>query len=110
MRAERDHGRGSLSPRHEFFSSGKEIYIPLDFPLIIRPSYVLGGRGMIIVNDYPTLHKNLKKAFELAPNQPVLVEEFLDGAIEVDIDAKPITIGNITRHIVMVRCIGKYDT
>ncbi len=58
----------------------------LQFPVIIRPSYVLGGRGMEVVADFPSLQKKILP-FILDEKHPVLIEEFLENAIEVDVDA-----------------------
>ncbi|HVP06419.1 MAG TPA: ATP-grasp domain-containing protein, partial [Candidatus Acidoferrum sp.] len=61
--------------------------IQLGFPLLLRPSYVLGGRGMAIAYGKDRLHKYLNAAFESAPGQAVLVDKFLEDAFEVDVDA-----------------------
>jgi len=59
----------------------------LTYPQIVRPSFVLGGRGMCIVNSNEELLRSLETAFYAAPNHPVLIERFLENAIEIDIDA-----------------------
>ncbi len=59
----------------------------LGFPLLLRPSYVLGGRGMAIVYGTRQLHSYLNAAFDAAPGQPVLIDKFLEDAFEVDVDA-----------------------
>ncbi len=75
----------------------------LGFPLLLRPSYVLGGRGMAIVYGKERLHKYLTAAFDAAPGQAVLVDEFLEDAFEVDVDAlcdgKACVIAGIMQHI-----------
>lgn len=57
------------------------------FPLIVRPSFVLGGRAMQIVHDRNTLMSSLEGIFSAAPNYPILIERFLENAIEIDVDA-----------------------
>ncbi|MBW2132321.1 MAG: carbamoyl-phosphate synthase large subunit [Deltaproteobacteria bacterium] len=58
------------------------------YPLMVRPSYVLGGRGMEVVHDEPSLRRYLKVAVEdVSPERPVLIDRFLDNAIEVEADA-----------------------
>lgn len=75
----------------------------IGFPLIIRPSFVLGGATMSIVNDEQQLGVCLQKAFALHPKQPVLIEKFLVDAIEIDVDAisdgKDIFIPGLLEHI-----------
>ncbi|PIE15924.1 MAG: carbamoyl phosphate synthase large subunit [Proteobacteria bacterium] len=73
------------------------------FPLVVRPSYVLGGRAMEIVGDLEELDGFLGEAFAASGDQPVLLDRYLKGAIEVDVDAvsdgKAVTIGGIMEHI-----------
>ncbi len=64
-----------------------EVARQLGYPLLLRPSYVLGGRGMAIVYGKDRLHKYLNAAFDAAPGQAVLVDKFLEDAFEVDVDA-----------------------
>lgn len=75
----------------------------LGFPLLLRPSYVLGGRGMAIVYGKEKLHQYLTAAFDAAPGQAVLVDEFLEDAFEVDVDAlcdgTDCIIAGIMQHI-----------
>ena len=75
----------------------------LGYPLLLRPSYVLGGRGMAIVYGKERLHKYLTEAFDSAPGQAVLVDEFLEDAFEVDVDAicdgHECIIAGIMQHI-----------
>jgi carbamoyl-phosphate synthase large subunit len=65
----------------------REIAARIGYPLMVRPSYVLGGRGMEIVHDDAMLDRYLKAAVELSPERPVLIDKFLDNAIEVEADA-----------------------
>ena len=72
-------------------------------PGLVRPSYVLGGRGMEIVYDEETLQGYITRATELSPEHPVLVDRFLEDAIEIDVDAlcdgTEVYIGGIMEHI-----------
>jgi carbamoyl-phosphate synthase large subunit len=73
------------------------------YPLVIRPSYVLGGRAMEIVYNDRELRRYMNETRELSPDSPLLLDHFLDNAIEVDIDAicdgKDILIGGVMEHI-----------
>lgn len=75
----------------------------IGFPLVVRPSYVLGGRAMEIVYDIPDLKRYLKEAVSVSNDAPVLLDRFLDDAIEVDVDAicdgETVAIGGIMEHI-----------
>jgi carbamoyl-phosphate synthase large subunit len=59
----------------------------IGYPLMVRPSYVLGGRGMEIVHDDAMLKRYVKAAVELSPERPILIDKFLDNAIEAEADA-----------------------
>ena len=63
-----------------------EIANSIGFPLVVRPSYVLGGRAMEIVYDNESLERYMKTAVKVSNDSPVLLDSFLDHAIEVDID------------------------
>ena len=73
------------------------------FPLIVRPSYVLGGRAMEIVYDQDELKSYMRRAVEVSNDSPILLDRFLDQAIEVDIDAvsdgQHVVIGSVMQHI-----------
>ena len=75
----------------------------LGFPIVVRPSYVLGGRAMEIVHAEEDLRRYLRNAFEVANSAPVLLDSFLDQAIEIDVDAvcdgDEVVIGAIMEHI-----------
>ncbi len=75
----------------------------IGFPLVVRPSYVLGGRAMEIVYDLKDLKRYLNNAVKVSNDSPVLLDRFLDDAIEVDVDAicdgKEVMIGGIMEHI-----------
>ena len=58
----------------------------IGFPILLRPSFVLGGRGMFIVYGPDELHQVVKEAFAAAPGKPVLIDKFLEDALEVDVD------------------------
>ena len=83
----------------EALTNAKEI----GYPLVVRPSYVLGGRAMEIVYNEPELLKYMKEAVSVSNDSPVLLDHFLNAAIEVDIDAisdgKQVVIGSIMQHI-----------
>jgi carbamoyl-phosphate synthase large subunit len=75
----------------------------IGYPLVVRPSYVLGGRAMAIVFDDEHLVLYMERAVEAAPDHPVLIDRFLDDAFEFDVDAlsdgKTTWIGGIQEHI-----------
>jgi carbamoyl-phosphate synthase large subunit len=75
----------------------------LTFPLVVRPSYVLGGRAMEIVHDPRDLERYMKEAVRVSNDSPVLLDRFLNDAIEVDVDAvsdgSDVIIGGIMEHI-----------
>ena len=64
-----------------------EIAHKIGYPLIVRPSYVLGGRGMEVVQDDEMLQQYLRAAVEISPERPILIDRFLDNAIEAEADA-----------------------
>ena len=69
------------------YAEALEIAKELSYPVLVRPSFVLGGRGMEIVYDDESLEGFIAKATEITPNHPVLIDRFLDDAIEIDVDA-----------------------
>jgi carbamoyl-phosphate synthase large subunit len=75
----------------------------IGYPVMIRPSYVLGGRAMEIVYDERSLKDYMKRAVKAAPEHPVLIDKYLEDAIEVDVDAlsdgKKVVIGGVMEHI-----------
>jgi carbamoyl-phosphate synthase large subunit len=85
------------------FEQARRIAADIGYPVLVRPSYVLGGRGMEIVYDEETLQGYIQRATELSPEHPVLVDRFLEDAIEIDVDAlcdgAEIYIGGIMEHI-----------
>ena len=81
---------GLTAPRHGMatsFAEAKEISDEIGFPVLVRPSYVLGGRGMEIVYDDDMLRDYIGRATQVSPEHPVLVDRFLDDAVEIDVDA-----------------------
>ncbi|GAA2695025.1 MULTISPECIES: carbamoyl-phosphate synthase large subunit [Actinosynnema] len=85
------------------FDEAKAIGDEIGYPVLVRPSYVLGGRGMEIVYDEDTLRGYIERATEISPERPVLVDRFLDDAIEIDVDAlydgHEVFIGGVMEHI-----------
>ena len=77
----------------------------IGFPLLVRPSYVLGGRGMGIVYDGAQLEKYMAEAAKISPDHPVYLDRFLEGAVEVDLDAlcdgEQVFVGGVLEHIEM---------
>ncbi len=75
----------------------------LSYPVLVRPSYVLGGRAMEIVYDEASLRRYIREAVSVSEKRPVLVDKFLDDATEVDVDAlsdgRTVVIGGIMEHI-----------
>jgi len=75
----------------------------IGYPVLVRPSYVLGGRAMAIVYDEESLDRYMSEAAEVTPDQPVLVDKFLEGAIEIDCDAvfdsNELYVGGVLEHI-----------
>ncbi|WP_291473861.1 carbamoyl-phosphate synthase large subunit [Corynebacterium sp.] len=69
------------------FDEAKAVAAEIGYPVLVRPSYVLGGRGMEIVYDEGSLHDYIDRATEITSDHPVLVDRFLDNAIEIDVDA-----------------------
>ena len=73
------------------------------YPVLVRPSYVLGGRAMVIAYDEETVVRYMKEAVEYSHDRPVLIDHFLEDAIEVDVDAlcdgEDVVIGGIMQHI-----------
>ncbi len=80
-----------------------EVAGRIGYPLLVRPSYVLGGRGMVIAYDQEYLLRYVQRATEVSPDHPVLLDRFLEGAIEVDVDAvcdgETVYIGGVMEHI-----------
>ena len=75
----------------------------IGYPVMVRPSYVLGGRAMEIVYDEDSIRNYMERAVKASPEHPILVDKYLDDAIEVDVDAisdgKDVIIGGVMEHI-----------
>jgi len=69
------------------YAEVRDLARQIGYPVMVRPSYVLGGRAMEIVYNERQLREYMKIAVDVAPEHPVLVDKFLDGAVEVDVDA-----------------------
>tara|TARA_Y100000034_G_scaffold136860_1_gene216451 strand:- start:2954 stop:6010 length:3057 start_codon:yes stop_codon:yes gene_type:complete len=81
----------------------KKITEKLGYPVLVRPSYVLGGRAMEIIHEEGQLESYIREAVSVSENQPILIDKFLQNAIEVDVDCvcdgKEVLIGGIMEHI-----------
>ena len=81
----------------------QDIAARISYPVLVRPSYVLGGRGMEIVYDDQALAGFISRATQITPGHPVLVDRFLDNAIEIDVDAlfdgTELFLGGVMEHI-----------
>ncbi|MDA1044667.1 MAG: carbamoyl-phosphate synthase large subunit, partial [Verrucomicrobia bacterium] len=97
---------GILQPENGMASSADqaaEIAESVGYPVLLRPSFVLGGRAMVIVHDEEALRKYMAEAVQASEQRPVLVDRYLDNAVEVDVDCisdgETSTIGAIMEHV-----------
>jgi len=97
---------GLPAPRYGTATSVEEAIAvagEIGYPVLVRPSYVLGGRGMEIVYDDDTLAGYVRRATQASPEHPVLIDRFLDDAIEIDVDAlydgEDLFLGGVMEHI-----------
>jgi carbamoyl-phosphate synthase large subunit len=86
------------------YEEALQIARQIDYPVVVRPSYVLGGRAMEIVYSDADLERYMTKAVQVEPDHPILIDRFLENAIEVDVDAVAdqtgqVVIGGIMEHI-----------
>ncbi|MEI6038831.1 MAG: carbamoyl-phosphate synthase large subunit [Actinomycetes bacterium] len=95
-----------VAPKYGMARSYEEavkIAHQISYPVLVRPSFVLGGRGMEIVYDDESLRGFIQRATEITPNHPVLIDRFLDDAIEIDVDAlydgKELFLAGVMEHI-----------
>jgi len=95
-----------VAPEYGMASSlleAQDIATRISYPVLVRPSYVLGGRGVEIVYDDQALAGFISRATEITPGHPVLVDRFLDNAIEIDVDAlfdgEELFLGGVMEHI-----------
>ena len=98
--------QGLTAPEYGMASSlleAQDIAARISYPVLVRPSFVLGGRGMEIVYDDQALAGFISRATEITPGHPVLVDRFLDNAIEIDVDAlfdgNELFMGGVMEHI-----------
>ncbi len=97
---------GLPAPKHgtaTSFEQAKAVADTIGYPVLVRPSYVLGGRGMEIVYDETMLSSYIARATEITADHPVLVDRFLDDAVEIDVDAlydgHELYLGGVMEHI-----------
>ncbi|WP_277553529.1 carbamoyl-phosphate synthase large subunit [Halobaculum limi] len=80
-----------------------ELARDLGYPVLVRPSYVLGGRAMRVVDDDEELKEYIEEAVRVSPDKPILVDEFLADAVELDVDAvsdgEDVLIGGVMEHV-----------
>lgn len=85
------------------FKEVKDIATKIGYPVLVRPSYVLGGRAMEIVQDESELEEYMREAVRVSPKHPILIDKFLQDAIEIDVDAvcdgDTVLIGAVMEHI-----------
>ena len=85
------------------FEEARRIAERIGYPVVVRPSFVLGGRAMEIVYDEPSLDRYMAAAVEASPEHPILIDKFLEDAIEVDVDAVcdgiRTIVGGVMEHI-----------
>jgi carbamoyl-phosphate synthase large subunit len=100
------HEAGLPAPKHGLaasFEEAREVAAGIGYPVLVRPSYVLGGRGMEIVYDDDALRGYIERATEISPEHPVLVDRFIDDAVEIDVDAlydgEELYLGGVMEHI-----------
>jgi carbamoyl-phosphate synthase large subunit len=100
------HKLGLLQPENgtaRSFEEAEKVVERIGYPVVVRPSYVLGGRAMEIVYDSENLQRYMKTAVLVSPEHPILIDSFLDEAIEIDVDALcdgvDVVIGGIMEHI-----------
>ena len=85
-------------------SEARQVAERVGYPVVVRPSYVLGGRAMEVVYDESELNRYMAEAVNVEPDHPVLIDQFLENAIEVDVDAlcdhtNTVVIGGLMEHI-----------
>jgi carbamoyl-phosphate synthase large subunit len=97
---------GLLAPRYGMATSAEQAYQiaqEIGYPVLVRPSYVLGGRGMAIVYDDATLTAYVTEVTQASVDHPIMVDKFLDDAVEIDVDAlfdgHELYLGGVMEHI-----------
>ena len=94
-------------PRHGLARSEEEardVATRVGYPVVVRPSYVLGGRAMEVVFDEQELNRYMREAVQVEPDHPVLIDQYLENAVEVDVDALcdqagNVVVGGLMEHI-----------
>src|SRR5207244_2739669 len=85
------------------FQEAVHVARRIGFPVLVRPSYVLGGRAMEIVYDESSLRGYVERALEVSAGKPILIDKFLESAVEVDVDClcdtRRTLIGGVMQHI-----------
>ncbi|MEW6555129.1 MAG: carbamoyl-phosphate synthase large subunit [Actinomycetota bacterium] len=85
------------------FEEALQVARRIGYPAVVRPSYVLGGRGMEIVYDDQSLEEFMRGATEVSPDHPVLIDKFLEEAVEIDVDAvcdgRDVVVAGVMEHI-----------
>ncbi len=81
----------------------RQVAQQVEYPVVVRPSYVLGGRAMAIAYDDPALESTVQAALDAVPDQPILIDHYIEDAYEVDVDAladgQRVVIGGVMQHI-----------
>jgi len=97
---------GLLQPENETATSVEEAHAIADrigFPVVVRPSFVLGGRAMEIVYEHTSLERYMTHAVEASPEHPILIDKFIEAGVEVDVDAiadgTDVIVAGIMQHI-----------
>ena len=97
---------GLRQPQNGIARSAEEAFgiaERIGYPVVVRPSYVLGGRAMEIVGTRESLTRYMREAVSASPDHPVLIDQFLQGAVELDVDCvcdgKDVLIGGIMEHV-----------
>jgi carbamoyl-phosphate synthase large subunit len=85
------------------FAEAADIAARIGYPVLVRPSYVLGGRAMQIVYDREDLEAYMREAVRVSPEHPILVDKFLEDALEIDVDAiadgERVVVGGVMEHV-----------
>ncbi|MBI1319831.1 MAG: carbamoyl-phosphate synthase large subunit [Candidatus Hydrogenedens sp.] len=97
---------GLLQPANDTvvsYEEAVEVAEKIGYPVVVRPSFVLGGRAMEIVYDRESLRQYMENAVDASPERPVLIDKFLEGAIELDVDAiadgETVVVAGVMQHI-----------
>ncbi|MFL0773270.1 MAG: carbamoyl-phosphate synthase large subunit, partial [Prochlorococcus sp.] len=85
-------------------AQARDVAAKVGYPVVVRPSYVLGGRAMEVVFDEQELNRYMQEAVQVEPDHPVLIDQYLENAVEVDVDALcdrdgKVVIGGLMEHI-----------